>query len=143
MRGNDARSQTVPKSSTSTFAMNQNTGMSHTLTVPVDERNPSAGPDGPPRNRVTATADIVIRFMNSARKKIAKRMPVYSVWKPPTSSCSASTRSNGGGVGSPVAAVLKMTNATIAGIQYHWVTNESQVVHAWPLTMPRVDRVPE
>ena len=34
--------------------------------------------------------------MNSARKKIAKRIPLYSVWNPPTSSCSASTRSKGG-----------------------------------------------
>ena len=92
---------------------------------------------------MTAIADIVIRFMNSARKKIAKRMPVYSVWKPPTSSCSASTRSNGGWLVSAIAAIMKMTNTTIAGSQYHWVTNESQLVHAWPLTMPRVDRVPE
>src|SRR3954447_13133398 len=107
------------------------------------EMKPRAGPDGPPRNNVTAIAHMVMRFMNSARKKIAKRMPVYSVWKPPTSSCSASTRSNGGGLVSAIAAIMKMTNATIAGIQYHWVTNESQVVHAWPLTMPRVDRVPE
>ena len=41
-------------------------------------------------------ADIVTVFMNSARKKRAKRIDEYSVLKPPTSSCSASTRSNGG-----------------------------------------------
>ena len=76
--------------------MNQSTGMTQTLIVLVASRNPSFGPEGPPRNNVTAIALIVITFMNSARKKIAKRMPVYSVWKPPTSSCSASTRSNGG-----------------------------------------------
>ena len=44
--------------------------MIQTLTVPCAGRNPSAGPDGPPRNSVTAIADIVIRFMNSARKKM-------------------------------------------------------------------------
>ena len=73
---------------------------------------------------MTATADIVIRFMNSARKKIAKRMPVYSVWNPPTSSCSASTRSNGGWLVSAVAAMRKMTNGTSAGSQYHSLTIE-------------------
>ena len=60
-------------------------------------------------------ADIVIMFMNSARKKSAKRMPEYSVLKPPTSSCSASTRSNGGRLISAVAAMRKMTNGTNAG----------------------------
>ena len=57
-----------------------------------------SGPAGPPRNSVTMMADIVTVFMNSARKKSAKRIELYSVWKPPTSSCSASTRSNGGPV---------------------------------------------
>ena len=95
--------------------------MIQTLTVPVAGRNPRLGPDGPPRNSVTAIADIVMRFMNSARKKMPKRMPVYSVWNPPTSSCSASTRSNGGWFVSAIAAMRKMTKATIAGAQYHWV----------------------
>ena len=57
---------------------------------------------------MTAIADIVMTFMNSARKKIANRMPVYSVLKPPTSSCSASTRSNGGWFVSAVAAMRKI-----------------------------------
>ena len=47
-------------------------------------------------------ADMVIVFMNSARKNRAKRIELYSVWKPPTSSCSASTRSNGGRFSSAV-----------------------------------------
>ena len=81
--------------------------------------------------------------MNSARKKIAKRMPVYSVWNPPTSSCSASTRSNGGWFVSAIAAITKMTNAPIAGSQYHSVANESQLTHACWLTIARVDSVPE
>jgi hypothetical protein len=59
-----------------------------------------------------------MRFMNSARKNSAKRMPVYSVWKPPTSSCSASTRSNGGWFVSAIAEMRKMRNAPIAGNQY-------------------------
>src|SRR5436309_3306369 len=117
--------------------------MIQTLTVPDAGRKPSAGPDGPTRNNVTAIADIVMRFMNSARKKMPKRIPVYSVWKPPTSSCSASTRSNGGELVPAIAAMRKMQKATIAGAQYHWVTNECQLDHAWPLTMPRVERVLE
>ena len=35
------------------------------------------------------------------------------------SSCSASTRSNGGWLVSATAAMTKITNATIAGSQYH------------------------
>ena len=64
---------------------------------------PGAGPAGPPRNSVTMIADMVIEFMNSARKNRAKRIELYSVLKPPTSSCSASTRSNGGRLSSAVA----------------------------------------
>src|SRR5450631_2235062 len=142
MRGSDARSHTVPKSNASTFTMNQTTGISHTLIVPVRERKPSDGPEGPPRKRVTATADIVITFMNSARKKIAKRMPVYSVWNPPTSSCSASTRSNGGWFVSAVAAMRKIPNGTSAGSQYHSRTIDPALTHAWFCTIVRVERVP-
>ena len=57
-------------------------------------------------------ADIVTTFMNSARKNSAKRIELYSVWKPPTSSCSASTRSNGGRLSSAVPAMRKITNGT-------------------------------
>ena len=54
------------------------------------------GPSGPPKNRVTVMADMVIVFMNSARKNRANRIDEYSVTNPPTSSWSASTRSKGG-----------------------------------------------
>ena len=40
------------------------------------------GPSGPPKNRVTTTADMVMAFMNSARKNRAKRIEEYSVLKP-------------------------------------------------------------
>src|SRR5205823_697453 len=129
MRGNDARTHTVTKHSAITLNANQKIGINHTLTKLSDARNPRWGPDGPPRNSVVATADIVMTFMNSARKKIANRMPVYSVLNPPTSSCSASTRSNGGWFVSAVAAIKKITNGTNAGSQYHWETNECQSSH--------------
>src|SRR5262245_24380271 len=96
MRGSDARTHTVTNSNARTLMVNQKIGINHVLRKLEEETKPSSGPDGPPRNNVTAIADIVMTFMNSARKKIAKRIPVYSVLKPPTSSCSASTKSKGG-----------------------------------------------
>src|SRR3954453_20268463 len=110
MRGSDARTHTVANNSASTFTRNHMIGMIHVFTTPSAENAPIPGPDGPPRNSVTAIADIVMTFMNSARKKIANRMPVYSVFTPPTSSCSASTRSNGGGLTSASAAMRKIKN---------------------------------
>src|SRR6266853_1164167 len=57
----------------------------------------SAGKRGchPPRNRSVATADTVIILQYSAMKHAANFMLAYSVWKPATSSFSASGRSNG------------------------------------------------
>src|SRR5689334_24645083 len=122
---------------------NQKTGTIQTLIqLSALSPNPMRGPLGPPRNNVTAIALMVITFMNSARKKIAKRMPLYSVWNPPTSSCSASTRSNGGWFVSATAAITKITNETIATLQYQSVTNECQLVHACAFAMPRVLSVP-
>ena len=48
----------------------------------------------------------------SARKNSANRMPLYSVWKPPVSSCSASGMSNGARLVSASPPMKKMTNAT-------------------------------
>ena len=81
-------------------------------------------------------ADIVTVFMNSARKNSANRIEEYSVWKPPTSSCSASTRSNGGRFSSAVAAIRNTTNGTrpvIHRFQFH---------PDWTLTMALVDSEP-
>src|SRR5882724_10292430 len=142
MRGSEARTHTVAKSSASTFTRNQSIGMNHTLTMLELPRNPSAGPDGPPRNSVTAIADIVITFMNSARKKIAKRMPVYSVLNPPTSSWSASTRSKGGWFVSAVAAMRKITNATNVFSQNQCVANDHAFVQCCCTKMSCVDRDP-
>src|SRR5215471_7305185 len=129
MRGSEARTHTVANNSASTLMVNQKIGMIHTFTAPLSDKNPRPGPDGPPRNRVTAIADIVMTFMNSARKKIANRIPVYSVFTPPTSSCSASTRSNGGWLTSASAAIKKMTNGMISVFhQFHWVMNAYQLL---------------
>ena len=141
--GSDARTHTVPKSSTSTFTMNQKIGMIQTLTSAGRcDGTRARGPDGPPRNSVTAIADIVMTFMNSARKKIAKRMPVYSVWKPPTSSCSASTRSNGGWFVSAIAAIRKMTNAHDRGqpVPVARRTSASSIHACWSTIAARRER---
>ena len=50
-------------------------------------------------------------FAYSARKNSAKRMPLYSVWKPPVSSCSASGMSNGARLVSARLPMMKMPNA--------------------------------
>src|SRR6516165_7726220 len=127
MRGSDARTHIEANSSAKSLRRNQKIGITQLLSGFVDDKKPNKGPDGPPRNSITAIADIVMTFMNSARKKIANRIPVYSVLNPPTSSCSASTRSNGGWFTSAHAAIRKMTNATIAGHTYQLV-NACQLV---------------
>ena len=53
------------------------------------------GRSHPPRKSIVATAEMTIMLAYSPRKKRAKCMPAYSVWKPATSSDSASGRSNG------------------------------------------------
>src|ERR1017187_783037 len=92
------------------------------------------GPSGPPKNKVTTTADMVMVFMNSARKNNPKRMEEYSVWNPPTSSCSASGRSKGGGGSSAVMAIMKKMN----GRNPSRMRFQSQKPCAWASTMARV-----
>ena len=55
---------------------------------------------------MVASADTVTMLMYSARKNIANFSDEYSVWKPPTSSPSASGRSNGARLVSPTIAVV-------------------------------------
>ena len=92
---------------------------------------------GPPKNNVTMKALIVIVFMNSARKKRANLIEEYSVLNPPTSSCSASTRSNGGRFSSAVADTRKMRNGTMpVAITFHEPSDNCE------FTIPLVDNVP-
>src|SRR5665213_1775948 len=58
-------------------------------------------------------ADIVIVFMNAARKKIENRKDEYSVWNPPPSSDSPAARSKGGRFSSAVDAMKKTTAGTM------------------------------
>ena len=69
-------------------------------------------------------------------------MPVYSVMKPAVSSCSASTMSNGGWLVSAIAAITKITSATIAGSQYQSpLTIDAMPSHPACRRSPRVDSV--
>ncbi len=64
-------------------------------------RENGRGARQPPRNRVAASAETVVMLTYSASMNMAKRSDEYSVWKPPTSSPSASGRSNGARLVSP------------------------------------------
>src|SRR5215203_4552267 len=55
----------------------------------------------PPRNIVVASAETVVMLTYSASMNIANFSDEYSVWNPPTSSPSASGRSNGARFVSP------------------------------------------
>src|SRR5690349_17829026 len=85
MRGSDARSQTVAKSNARTLIVNQKIGTSQVLRKFCDV--PMSGPEGPPRNSVTAIADIVMTFMNSARKKMMKATTVRGQYASLTMVC--------------------------------------------------------
>src|SRR5438270_8691037 len=69
------------------------------------------GGSHPPQNSVVATEETTIMLAYSARKNSANRMPLYSVWNPPVSSCSASGRSNGARLVSARPPMKKITNA--------------------------------
>src|SRR5580692_1456467 len=69
----------------------------------------------PPRNKVVASAETVTMLMYSARKNIANLNEEYSVWKPPTSSDSASARSNGARLVSPTIAIAYTQKDTNSG----------------------------
>src|SRR5262249_13937094 len=92
------------------------------------------GPFQPPRNKVTATQQIAITFMNSPRKNRPNFMLEYSVWKPATSSASASGRSNGARLVSASAVIMKIPNATNWGTTNH--------IRCWAWTMSTSDSEP-
>src|SRR5688572_6079192 len=80
-------------------------------------RKPNAGTFGnggshPPRNSVVTTDETTIMLAYSARKNSANRIPLYSVWKPPVSSCSASGRSKGARLVSARPPISTSANAT-------------------------------
>src|SRR5664279_557086 len=99
MRGSVARSHMKTNRNAHTLPTNHSSGH-HPLFAP-SHRLTGHGACQPPRNNVVARADTVVMLTYSASMKIAKPSDEYSVWKPPTSSPSASGRSNGALLVSP------------------------------------------
>src|ERR1700749_4665695 len=100
MRGSVPRSHTKPKMKSTTLPTNQSIG--HQLELaPCQSSWIGHGACQPPRKRVVARAETVTMLMYSARKNMANLNEEYSVWNPPTSSDSASGRSNGARLVSP------------------------------------------
>src|ERR1700751_3523726 len=65
----------------------------------------------PPSHNVTAIDETASMAAYSARKKRDQRKPLYSVWKPATSSDSASGKSKGARLVSATMAIAKTMNA--------------------------------
>ena len=79
--------------------MNHSTG--HQPSLAPSQSDSGHGARQPPRNSVVASAETVTMLTYSARKNSANFSEEYSVWNPPTSSPSASGRSNGARLVSP------------------------------------------
>src|SRR3954451_12313175 len=101
-----------------TLPRNHSTGHQPVLRTPSSTALSGQGARQPPRNSVVASAATVVMLMYSARKNIANLIDEYSVWKPATSSLSASGRSNGARLVSPTIAIRYMTNDGISGSAY-------------------------
>src|ERR671923_596721 len=102
---------------------------------PLALRNDSGqGHCPPPRNSVVAIAETVTMLTYSARKNSANFSDEYSVWNPPTSSDSASGRSNGARLVSPT---IEITNTTKLG-----ASSTRYQPADWEVTMSAVDSDP-
>src|SRR3954454_5538304 len=101
-----------------TFRKNKSTGPQPVLSTLWSMSDSGHGARQPPRNSVVASAETVVTLMYSARKNIANLIDAYSVWKPATSSVSASGRSNGARLVSPTIDTRYMRNDGISGSAY-------------------------
>ena len=96
---------------TNVFPKNQTNGGMKSITWLNPSKPPMCNGIQPPQKTVAAIAATMNMFMYSARKKNANLIPEYSVWKPETSSDSASGISKGTRLFSESAAVKKTKNA--------------------------------
>src|SRR5665647_1017689 len=83
------------------FSRNHSSGHQPVLSTPLSMDDRGNGARHPPRNMVVASAETVTMLTYSERKNSANFSEEYSVWKPPTSSLSASARSKGARLVSP------------------------------------------
>src|SRR4051812_2512697 len=113
-----------------TLARNHRIGHQPVLSTPSSTSDNGHGARQPPRNNVVASALTVVTLMYSARKNIANFSDEYSVWKPATSSLSASGRSNGARFVSPTIDTRYIRNDGINGSAYQsfaWASTISLV----------------
>src|SRR3954469_8394596 len=101
-----------------TLPRNHSNGHQPVLSTPLSIADSGQGARQPPRNNVVASAETVATLMYSARKNMANLIDAYSVWKPATSSVSASGRSNGARFVSPTIDTRYMRNDGISGSAY-------------------------
>src|SRR3954454_21350492 len=101
-----------------TLARNHRIGHQPVLSTPSSTSDSGHGARQPPRNRVVASAATVVMLTYSARKNIANLIEPYSVWKPATSSLSASGRSKGARLVSPTIEMRYMRNDGTSGSAY-------------------------
>src|SRR3954449_8279287 len=101
-----------------TLPRNHRIGHQPVLRTPLSTSDSGHGARQPPRNNVVASAETVATLMYSARKNMANLIDAYSVWKPATSSVSASGRSNGARFVSPTIDTRYMRNDGISGSAY-------------------------
>src|SRR5437763_12457921 len=109
------------------FARNHRTGHQPVLSTPLSIADSGHGARQPPRNNVVASAQTVVTLMYSARKNIANLIDAYSVWKPATSSVSASGRSKGARLVSPTMETRYMRNDGMSGRAYQSLACEATI----------------
>src|SRR5271168_3175755 len=90
------------------LAVNHSTG--HQPVLAPDHMLSGQGACQPPKNITVASDETVIMLTYSANMNIANLSDEYSVWKPATSSPSASGRSNGARLVSPTMEMRYMKN---------------------------------
>src|SRR3712207_3550090 len=93
------------KTNSATTPLRKNHSSGHQPVFAPPQIEIGHGARQPPRNSVAASAETVTMLMYSARKNSANFSDVYLVWKPPTSSLSASGRSKGARLVSPTTAM--------------------------------------
>ena len=99
------------------------------------------GSSQPPKNISTMKAEPVIMWMYSPRKKSAHFIEEYSVWKPPTSSCSASARSKGARLHSASTHTKKIAASSGCISTPHTSPSPNQPADSCPCTIASVSAV--
>src|SRR3989338_3863962 len=99
------------------------------------------GDSQPPKNSRLATSEVTIMCEYSAIKNMANFMLLYSVWKPATSSVSASGRSKGARLVSATPLMKKQRKATNCGKMNQRGTTPLQCPD-WASTISSSDSVP-